>query len=636
MGKMKKVTIITSLALAGLFLSLAYLSPTMTARATWTYPSGFDPHGGYIDRWTWVVYPSEDYAQAILALQSGIVDAYDERVYSTSVPDLEAIPGVSVTSELGIIYRQFTLNCQRFPTNVTGYRVAMAYALDKIAVCESSTGGYAQPMDGAIPIPITRWTYEDQITSHFYSQDIASANASLDAALFRDLDGDGWREFDTNNNSVWDAGVDIDDGGAIYNPANPGCHIELMASAGYDPAIQAVLHMISGMALCGLRGSMIEVNFDALIDALESGEFNLGCFSWNIEPPGEPDLLYDYFQSESGTNLFFYRYNNSEYDYHVEAMMNASTYLEAREWAWNCSEILLRDMPMVTCYNDVYINGYRTDRWTGYVNVRGLNRMGNNPWTHVSIRLNEAAGGPFGCYPTEYRSVLSEGMDTTNILLSDSGYTDQVCDMIYDSLWEIDPDTWDKSPLIAWNWTIEETTASGDILDGQKFTFYLFENITWHDGTPLTSEDVAYSFETIWQYSPYEEGEYVENIYRIDTPDDYTVEIYTDVKGYFEFSRATNNYILPKHIWEPHFNFTNWVPSTVEEMTGSGPYKWNSRIPGQYVVLDRNENWHFGITHPDRIPCGIGGNPILYVGIGIAVVVIIIIAGIYFFRIRGK
>ena len=63
MGKMKKATIITSLALVGLFLSLAYLSPSMTARASWTYPSGFDPHGGYIDRWTWVVYPSEDYAK---------------------------------------------------------------------------------------------------------------------------------------------------------------------------------------------------------------------------------------------------------------------------------------------------------------------------------------------------------------------------------------------------------------------------------------------------------------------------------------------------------------------------------------------------------------------------------------------
>ncbi len=31
--------------------------------------------------------------------------------------------------------------------------------------------------------------------------------------------------------------------------------------------------------------------------------------------------------------------------------------------------------------------------------------------------------------------------------------------------------------------------------DGKLYTFYLHKNVTWHDGTPFTAADVAYSFE---------------------------------------------------------------------------------------------------------------------------------------------
>lgn len=627
LSKVKRLTLVTAIALVGLFLSLAYLAPqSYTTRADWSYASGYNPHGGYLDRITYVVYPSEDQAQALLALQAGQVYGFDERVPADSVPDLEATAGVEVTSELGVIYRQFTLNCEKFPTNMTGYRLAVAYALDKFAVTEASTGGYAEPMDGPIPLPIVYWEYDSQMASHFYNKDIAAANASLDAAGFIATNSpDGYRYYDVNDNGDYDAGVDLD---------SDAIAIEGMASAGYDPAIQAVLIAFDGLDECGIKGTMVEVNFDALIDALESGDFWLGCFSWNINPPGEPDLLYDFFYSSAPDNRFFYRYNNSEYDYNVTQMMSAPTKLEARNWAWNCSKILMEEMPMVVCYNDAYINAYRTDIWEGYVNMAGVNRMQNNKYTFHQLRLKESAGGPYGsCYPLEYICVLSEGMDTTNIIMSDSGYTSQVMQHIYDELWTIDPITWAKEPNLAYNWTIEPTVASGDIQDGQLFTFYLYENVTWHDGEAFTSEDVEYSFGTIWQYGPYD-YDLVENIYKIETPDDYTVEIYTNQSGYFEFSRATSLSILPKHIWEPHFNFTAWVPTTPSDMTGTSSMKWVTRVPGQYVILERNADWHFGLESPDRPPCAGPINIWLYVGIGVVVIVIIIIAGVYFFRIR--
>jgi ABC-type transport system substrate-binding protein len=639
--KLKKISLVTAIALVGLFLSLAYINPQqMSVSADWEYDSGYNPHGGYVDRLTFIVYPSEDIAAALLALQAGTVFSYDERIPHQSVAELESNPAITVSSVAGTIYRQLTMNCARFPTNITGFRVALSYALDKSVVVTNARGGFAQVMDNPIPLPFSYWTYEDEMTEHFYAEDIASANASLDAAhIITDASYDaafpteaGWRFYDANMNGVWDAGVDKR--GDLAAP--DGMAIELWASAGYDPAIQACLAQVAGMEKCGLHGEVVEVDFNALIAGLGSGDYSLGCFSWNINPPGDPTLLYDFFHTEGGDNSFFYRYNNTEYDYNCTQFMNAPTRLEARNWAWNCCAILMEEMPMIVCYNDEYTHAYRTDIWEGYVNQFGINRMGGNPYTLQQIRLKEAAGGPFGCYPTEYITVLSEGMDFTNTILSSSGYTQTIMGLIYDTLWRVDPldDESAAAPNLAWNWTIEETTASGDIQEGLKYTFDLYENITWHDGEAFTSEDVEYSMDVIHRWGTYT-ADNVASIYKIDTPDDYTVEIYSNNTGYVTFTQATSVQILPKHIWEPYEsgNFT-WSPETPEDFTGTGAYKWNTRVTGQYIILDRYEDWHFGVTHPERPACPPPFNPLIYVGIAVVVIVIIIIAGVYFFRIR--
>jgi ABC-type transport system substrate-binding protein len=639
--KLKKISLVTAIALVGLFLSLAYITPqNASVAADWTYPSGYNPHAGYIDRLTFIVYPSEDIATALLALQSGNVYSYDERIPHQSVAELEANPAITVTSIPGAIYRQLTLNCARFPTNITGYRVAMSYAIDKNVVVANARGGYAQVMDNPIPLPYSFWTYEYEMPSHFYTEDIASANATLDAAhIITDASYDaavptdaGWRFYDANTNGVYDAG--IDKRGDLAAP--DGMAIELWASAGYDPAIQACLAQVEGMTKCGLHAEVVEVDFNALIAGLGSGEYNLGCFSWNINPPGDPTLLYDFFHTEGGDNSFFYRFNNSEYDYNCTQFMNAPTRLEARDWAWNCCRILMDEMPMIVCYNDEYTHAYRTDIWEGYIPQPGINCMNGNPYTLQSIRLKAAAGGPYGCFPTEYITVLSEGMDFTNTILSSSGYTQTIMGLIYDTLWRVDPldDESAAAPNLAYNWTIEETTASGDIQDGLKYTFLLYENVTWHDGTAFTSEDVEYSMDVIHRWGTYT-ADNVASIYKIETPDDYTVEIYSNNTGFVTFTQATSVQILPKHIWEPYAadNFT-WSPETPLDFTGTSAYKWVTRVTGQYIILDRYADWHFGIDMPERPACIVPPSPLIYVGIAIVVIVIIIIAGVYFFRIR--
>ena len=640
MAIQKRIPIVATLVLLGLCMSLACWAPSTPVRATWTYPSGFDPHGGYVDRWMWIIGRKAGYTP-ITSLLLGEIDGIGFSLDANYVPELEANPFIEVNFEQTHWYRSFSFNCQKFPTNITGYRRALAFALDKNLVCEEAEGGLTGPLDGVIPITLPQWTYEDQITDHFYNKDIQRANASLEAAGFRDLDGDGWREYDANNNSIWDVGIDIDDGGLLPHPIFPGCHVPLMVATGYQSSLIAANILKEGMTECGLRASVKQYDYNVMwTHYIFTRKFNVAHFSWGIYPTGDPLVLYDLFHSEGPWNLGSILYNNSDYDTQVEAMMVAPTQEEAKQWAWNCSKILLEDMPILPCYNNIATHAYRTDRWTGYVKMPNLGVMDDNPWTSTSVRLHPAVGGPFGCNPTTYRCSLAYDMVRSNVLTTDDASTHNVFGMIYDTLWELDPITFDLSPLIARNWTIEETSASGDIQDGLKFTFHLFDNITWHDGLPLTSADVAYSLGTLWSNSLYSRGRKVENIYRIETPDNVTVIIYSNMSGIFEFNEATSPYILPKHIWEPQMlsggDITKWVPETPADFTGSGPYNWTERIPGEYIVLERNPDWVFAVEYPERPDCPLVPLPLGMIGFGMAIVVIVVIASVYYFRKRRQ
>jgi len=593
--------------------SLFSADKQLACRAEWTYPDGYDPHGGYIDRVTFVVYPPEDEQLGLQAVQANLIDAWDERVPAENIAELQATTGVEVTTEPGDMYRMFCLNCGRFPTNITAYRQAIAYSLDKTAVIQASTGGLAFHQDCALPINLGNWTFENILTETYYAQDIEKANATLEASGFRDLDGNGWRDFDTNNNSILDAGDILDD----------DFEVELYHTAGYVPAGNAVSLAADGMALCGIRASVEPLDFNMMIDRITFGNYWLGCFSFSHV--NSPEFLYDTFHSSTGNSEWFFGgYNSSAYDMFAENMMAASTQGEANQWAWLCQYQLWLDVPMIVCYNDVYTHAYRTDSWEGYINMVMRNRICNG-YSLVHIRLKEDYGGPWGCIPTEYHMSLQEGLDTTNWLMSNSEHTTKVFQLVYEELWTISPYDLTPQPGLAYSWEVEPTVAFGDIQDGEKYTFHLYENATWHDGTPVTATDVAFSL-SLGLQDPYDADHYA-NVYMTNILDSNTIEIYTNATGYFEWIRATGFTIYPAHIWSTHPNVTMWQPS-VEDLVGSGPYMFRTHVPGQWLVLERHHAWHFAVVMPLRPDCGWGPPPGYYLLINIGILVIIIQVGI--------
>ena len=583
------------------------LSSQLASIKTWTYPDGYDPHGGYLDKVTFVVYPPRDEQIGLQALQANIIYAWDERVPAENIAELQATAGVEVSSELADACLVLVLNCSKFPMNITGYRRAIAFALNKSAVVEVSNLGLGYPQDCALPRILGNWTYDPQLVETYLTQDIVKANASLSAAGFRDLTGDGWRDFDFNNNSIWEPGIDLDSfefNISLY-------HREWNTDSGNILTLAA-----DGLHRCGIRVDVISLRSWEIQNQFSN--YWLKCsYLRNLASPA---VLYELFHSSSSYNqAYIGGWNNPTYDQYAENLMASQTEEDANDWAWTCQELLWFEQPLIVCYNDVYTHAYRTEIWEGYINMRHRNRIANG-YSLVHIRLKEEAGGPWGRYPVEYIMSLNEGLDTTNWLMSNSSHSTKVFQLVYEGLWTVSPYDLTPQPSLAYAWETESTIASGDIQDGEKYTFHLYENATWHDGLPVTASDVAYSV-TLGLLNP-NSAELFHHIYRVNIVNGHTIEIFSNATGYFEWERATGFTVYPAHIWSTHPNITLWQPS-VEELVGSGPYVFLAHVPGQYVVLERHHAWHFAVEMPLR-PNWWDPPPGYYLLIMIGIIVIII------------
>ena len=65
--------------------------------------------------------------------------------------------------------------------------------------------------------------------------------------------------------------------------------------------------------------------------------------------------------------------------------------------------------------------------------------------------------------------------------------------LIFDTLLTSDGEG-NNAPMLASDWEISE--------DGLTYTFKLQSEAKWHDGQPLTAEDVVFSYEYQQQYPP--------------------------------------------------------------------------------------------------------------------------------------
>jgi peptide/nickel transport system substrate-binding protein len=138
--------------------------------------------------------------------------------------------------------------------------------------------------------------------------------------------------------------------------------------------------------------------------------------------------------------------------------------------------------------------------------------------------------------------------------------------------------------------------------DGLSLTFRLRDGVTWHDGTPVTVDDVIWTYEmSVNEEIAYANLAYFQYVTRAVRVDDRTVR--------FEFSEAhsdapmdfTEWSPMPKHLLE------NVAPVDMRnapfnrQPVGNGPFRFVSWESNQQVVFEANPDFVLGRPHLDRL-----------------------------------
>lgn len=162
---------------------------------------------------------------------------------------------------------------------------------------------------------------------------------------------------------------------------------------------------------------------------------------------------------------------------------------------------------------------------------------------------------------------FSTNLKTITPLVSSDAYAANVQSYVLESLLARNPDTLAWEGLLAKTWTISP--------DGLVISFKLRDDAHFSDGTPLTAEDVVFSYRFIMTdaiQAPRERA-YLEKISAVNATDKYTV-VFTFKEPYFEaLSLAGGLGVLPKHFYEPYLKNPQQFNESKGLLLGSGPYK---------------------------------------------------------------
>jgi microcin C transport system substrate-binding protein len=116
----------------------------------------------------------------------------------------------------------------------------------------------------------------------------------------------------------------------------------------------------------------------------------------------------------------------------------------------------------------------------------------------------------------------------------------------------------------------------------------------WHDGKPVTPEDVIFSFETSKASSPRARF-YYQHIVKAEKVGDHDVKFFFDSPGNRELPLITGQLnVLPKHWWEgtdAQGRKRDVTATTLEPPLGSGPYRIKDFVAGRSLVLERVKDY---------------------------------------------
>jgi peptide/nickel transport system substrate-binding protein len=192
---------------------------------------------------------------------------------------------------------------------------------------------------------------------------------------------------------------------------------------------------------------------------------------------------------------------------------------------------------------------------------------------------------------------------TFNATMANEQSSGDITERTFATLTEYDNAQQKVIPWLAKSWEVAP--------DGLTWTYHLRKGAKFSDGHPITSEDVLFSFQLIYDETLHPSAQDLLIMggkkFEVTAPDPHTVVIKTPSPNAALVECVANVRIMPKHVLEEAYKKGDYasaynVGTPPDKIVTSGPWRISQYVPGEKTVLARNP-YFFGVDkNNQRLP----------------------------------
>ncbi len=319
-------------------------------------------------------------------------------------------------------------------------------------------------------------------------------------------------------------------------------------------------------------------------DCVMKGNYELGVWAIENSYGNKLNCMFSlekipcYETEENKDCANFYWYNNLNVNEILRRAANESDTGKKKELFKEFQDILAQEAVILPLYSRLFSIAYNNKK----IESIDINIKNNRIFFNIE---NWVLSGKERENKDEVNEVVI-GDKWENFKLPNLFDTNYISNLVLKGLWEIN-EKGDYEPVLV----EEDYVSSNDIIAnipdwGKKVT--LKDKIFWQDGTPITSKDVKYTYDTI-----------LKNDTIMDINEDYSkikrIEIINDEEFNIVFNENVKDWkkLFGIIFQEGSLEDMDICNFSVEDIIANGPYKIAEYVNGEYLLLEKND-FYFG------------------------------------------
>ncbi len=255
------------------------------------------------------------------------------------VKEAEKNPHLKVVISPDIYFDYIVLNTKVYPLNITLFRRAIAYAINKQDLVNRILLGYGRPLYSVIPPAYKIW-HNPNVPKYKYNPQ--KANEILDELGFK-----------------------RGPNGIRLLPNGKPLELQILTLSTWPPYVRMADLLKKYLQNVGIEVKIVAVDWGEESWKLHTRNYQIAIWGYTVAP--DPSEFLKLFTSWAHPYWSMGEWSNKTYDELYKEQLSEFNLTKRKEIIWKMQDILAEQLPIIPIWVDDVIEAYRVDTFTGWI-----------------------------------------------------------------------------------------------------------------------------------------------------------------------------------------------------------------------------------------------------------------------------